>query len=493
MSETDRAPRLPLAVRLLALGVVQLAVLAVAALAIGRLTQPPAPHDLTSHLDDAVVRVERLIARGEMSAFEPALRELAQQYTLSFTLYDATHEEIASSSDTPVPLPRGVHGRPPHDDRGLPRFPGDEPPRGPPFDGPPLDRGPPFDGPPPPMGPFDPGGPRPPILRRLASGHLLVARGEAPPGYVGPLLTALVGLLVIAAGAFFTARWIVRPLERLTAASKKVGQGDLGARTGISRDDEIGTVARGFDQMAERVEDMLRSERELLANVSHELRTPLARLRVALDLAAEGHTEALADVTADLQELEGIVDDVLLAFRFEREKRSGRTGLPVGTLRETTVEELVLAVQKRFASRHPSRALELDVDPSAPNVLADLAVLRRAIDNVLDNADKYTPDPKSPITLRVRRAGDRVEIVVEDHGIGIESADLPRIFEPFFRAERSRVRSAGGVGLGLALSLRIVQAHRGTVEVVSEPGVGTTMTVSLEAIVLPSRPTSSDT
>ncbi|MBN8609467.1 MAG: HAMP domain-containing histidine kinase [Deltaproteobacteria bacterium] len=491
---TDRAPRLPLALRLLALGVVQLAVLAVAALAIGRLTQPPAPHDLTSHLDDAVVRVERLIARGEMSAIEPALRELAEQHTLSFTLYDAGREAIASSSDTPVPLPRDARGRPPRDDRGPPRFPADDAPgRGPRFDGPPLDRVPPFDGPPPPIGPFDPGGPRPPILRRLASGHLLVARGEAPPGYVGPLLTALVGLLVIAAGAFFTARWIVRPLERLTEASRKVGQGDLGTRTGISRDDEIGTVARGFDQMAERVEDMLRSERELLANVSHELRTPLARLRVALDLAAEGHTEALADVTADLQELEGIVDDVLLAFRFEREKRSGRTGLPVGTLRETTLEELVLAVQKRFASRHPSRTLELDIDPAAPNVLADLAVLRRAIDNVLDNADKYTPDPKSPITLRVRRAGDRVEIVVEDHGIGIEPADLPRIFEPFFRAERSRVRSAGGVGLGLALSLRIVEAHRGTVEVVSEPGVGTTMTVSLEAIVLPSRPTRSDT
>ncbi len=486
MSEPDRAPRLPLALRLLALGVVQLAVLGVAALAIGRLTQPPAPHDLTSHLDEAMVRVEHLLAANDLEAIEPALRELADAHALSFTLYDADEHVVASSSSTHVPLPRGRRGRPP----GGRRF---GHPDGPPGDRGPPPEGPPFDGPPPPPGLFDQGGPRPPILRPLASGHLLVARGEAPPGYLGPLLTALVGLFVIAAGAFLTARWIVDPLERLTAASKKVGQGDLGARTGISRDDEIGTVARGFDQMAERVEDMLRSERELLANVSHELRTPLARLRVALDLAAEGHTEALADVTADLQELEGIVDDVLLAFRFERDKRSGRTGLPVGTLRETTIDELVSAVQKRFASRHPSRLLEVDVETSAPNVLADLAVLRRAIDNVLDNADKYSPDPKTPITLRVRRAGERVEIVVEDRGIGIEATDLPRIFEPFFRAERSRVRSAGGVGLGLALSLRIVEAHRGTVEATSEPGVGTTIVVSLEAITLPGRPTKTDT
>jgi signal transduction histidine kinase len=326
-------------------------------------------------------------------------------------------------------------------------------------------------------------------VRWLPSGHALVARGEAPPGYLGPLLTALVGLVLIAAGAFLTARWIVQPLERLSVAASRVGQGDLTARTGIERSDEIGTVARGFDRMAERVEDMMKSERELLANVSHELRTPLARLRVALDLAAEGHTEALHDVTADLQELEGIVDDVLLAFRFERDKRAGRSGLPVGTLRETTVEELVSAAQKRFVARHPERTLEIDVEPSAPNVLADLAVLRRAIDNVLDNAHKYTPDAKAPITLRVRRAQERVEIAVIDRGIGIDAADLPRIFEPFFRAERSRVRSAGGVGLGLALSRRIVEAHRGSIEAESNPGSGTTVTLRLEAIGLRTRST----
>lgn len=470
MSESVRAPRSPLALRLLALGVVQLAVLGAAAFAIARFTQPPAPHDLTSHLDDAVVRVEAALARHQdASELASTLHDLADEHSLSFTVYDGDREVVASSSSTPVPLPRRMRDEmpgPPPDRADAERF----------------DRGPPFDGPPP-GGFFDTGRPRPPILRHLADGHLLVARGEAPPGYRGPLLTALVALLVIAIGALLTARWIVRPLERLTAASTKVGQGDLSARTGIARDDEIGTVARGFDQMAERVEDMLRSERELLANVSHELRTPLARLRVALDLAAEGHTAALADVAEDLQELEGIVDDVLLAFRFERNARGGGgTGLPVGTLHEIPIAELIASVEKRFHARHPKRTLTIDIASGLPHVLADPAVLRRAIDNVLDNADKYTPDRESPITLRASLEGERVAVAIADHGMGIDAKDLPRVFEPFFRAERSRVRSSGGVGLGLALSRRIVEAHEGTITIASEPGKGTTVTILLEPL-----------
>jgi signal transduction histidine kinase len=115
-------------------------------------------------------------------------------------------------------------------------------------------------------------------------------------------------------------------------------------------------------------------------------------------------------------------------------------------------------------------------------VLADPAVLRRAIDNVLDNAHKYTPDPEAHITLRVRRVAGQVEIAVTDRGIGIAPRDLSRVFEPFFRAERSRVRGAGGVGLGLTLARRIVEAHHGSIEARSELGVGTTVTIRLEAV-----------
>lgn len=475
-SMSARAQRLPLAARLLALGVVQLTVLGAAAVAIGVLTRPPPLHDLTSRIDDAVADVAPLLSHGAgAEEIQTTLVRLATEHGLSFALYDADRVLVASSSTPAVPMPM----RPPG------------PPRSRPGMGPPGREGSvvlPRGGPPErPLFDIDPRGegrPRPPIVRWMSDGHALVARGESTPQYLGPLLTALVGLLVIAAGAWWMARWIVTPLERVAEAAERVGRGELGARTGLDRGDELGTVARGFDHMAGQIEQMLKAERELLANVSHELRTPLARLRVALDLASEGHTDVLADVTEDLQELEGIVDDVLLAFRFDKDRHAG-AGLPVGTLRDTTADELVSASQRRFVTRHPKRPLEVTIDDDAPHVLADLAMLRRALDNVLDNADKYSPDPSAPISVHARRDGSDLLITVRDRGLGIDAADLLRIFEPFFRAERSRVRSAGGVGLGLALSRRIIEAHSGAIDAVSQPGEGSVFTIRLATLTAP--------
>jgi signal transduction histidine kinase len=490
MTSPTTPARTPLALRLSLLGLGQLAVLAAAALVIGELVRPPPPHDLTVRVDDAVEHIEALEARADLEA---ALAALADAHGLSFSLYGEDGELLASSSHPPVPLPRGVSGRPRVGPReGPPPFP---PPwaGGPPpwAGGPPPGLGPPLGlGPPPELrgsaelGPLSepPPGPGaradlPPIVRLLSGRRALTARGEPPPGYLGPLLTALVGLVVIVAGAFLTARWIVRPLESIARAASKVGAGDLTARTSIVRGDELGTVARTFDDMAVRVEDMVRAERELLANVSHELRTPLARVRVALDLAAEGHADALADVALDVAELEGIVDDVLLAYRFDASR--GRQGLPVGTLLQTRADDVCREAQRRFAARHPERPLALELAPDLPDVLADAPLLRRTIDNLLDNAHKYTPDRAAPIRLVTAMRNERIEIAVIDRGMGISPEDLPHVFEPFFRADRSRTRGAGGVGLGLALAQRIVQAHEGSIDAESELGRGTTVRIAL--------------
>ncbi|HEY4058947.1 MAG TPA: ATP-binding protein, partial [Kofleriaceae bacterium] len=106
---------------------------------------------------------------------------------------------------------------------------------------------------------------------------------------------------------------------------------------------------------------------------------------------------------------------------------------------------------------------------------------RRVLDNLLENSHKYSPDPDTTITLDARRVGDRVRYEVKDHGIGIAADDLPQVFTPFFRGERSRTRQAdaGGVGLGLTLAKRIVDAHAGTIDVTSQSGQGTTVVVTL--------------
>ena len=140
--------------------------------------------------------------------------------------------------------------------------------------------------------------------------------------------------------------------------------------------------------------------------------------------------------------------------------------------------EIAEAARARSLLVYPHERLELEVATDLPSIERDAGLLRRVIDNLVDNARKYS-DPASPVTLRLARDGDGVSLQVIDRGMGIDSADLPHIFTPFFRTDRSRTRKTGGVGLGLTLVRRIVTAHGGKVEVESQVGQGTKVSVTL--------------
>jgi signal transduction histidine kinase len=285
-------------------------------------------------------------------------------------------------------------------------------------------------------------------------------------------------LLTLAVASFPLARSIASPLERLTESARRLGAGDLGARAGVRARGEVGELAAAFDEMAGRLELLVRGERELLANVSHELRTPLARIRVALALAEEGDLprarQALGEISADLAELERLVEDVLAAARLDL---GGGGAVPA---RQAPVEvgALLEEAAARFRARHPGRAITVE-GVAAPEALhGDEALLRRLLANLLDNAAKYSEAP-APVILAARQEGGSVVLEVRDRGIGVEQADLPRLFTPFFRTDRSRARGTGGVGLGLALVRRIAEAHGGTAEAESAPGAGTAVRVRL--------------
>lgn len=299
---------------------------------------------------------------------------------------------------------------------------------------------------------------------------------------LGPWITLTAAALILASGSILTARWLVRPIARLEATATAIGHGDFSARTGLERDDEIGRLAYRIDEMAAQIQEMLAHERELLANVAHELRTPLSRIGVALDLAGEGDgvraRASLGEIAVDVAELEVIVNDVLTAMRYDV-----TTGASMPLRRERVSPAAIAdAAAQRMRGRHPERPLEVTVGPDVPHIEVDPVLFRRVIDNLLENAHKYTPEKGSPILLLVRANAGQVEFEVVDRGIGIATADMPNIYNSFFRAERSRSRETGGVGLGLTLAKRIVEAHAGVIEVMSSVGKGTRARVSVAAV-----------
>ena len=295
-----------------------------------------------------------------------------------------------------------------------------------------------------------------------------------PWGWVLPLGA---GILVLVGGAsLWFSRRLARPLGQLADAARKFGGGDMTARVQLSRDDELGNVGRAFDDMADRTEQLVSAQRQLMADVSHELRTPLARIRVALELAAEdpgAAKDVLADVGTDLDEIDQLIEDILITARLDLDT--------IAVREPTRVAELAERAAERFVARHPGRTLERKVDAGERAVDCDPALLRRALDNLLDNAAKYS-DATSPVVLAVPAATNgAIAFEIVDHGIGMSNDELERAFTPFWRADGSRTRKTGGVGLGLALARRIARAHGGDVTLDSAPGRGTTARLVINA------------
>ncbi len=310
------------------------------------------------------------------------------------------------------------------------------------------------------------------MVVRSDDGKLLAVYSPNRPGFpwswvlpIGAIILVVVG----AASIWFTRR-LALPLRRLSDAAQAFGAGDTTARANIHREDEVGDVGRAFDDMADRTATLLHSQRQLMADVSHELRTPLARIRVALELVGEDPVAArdvLSDVTIDLDEIDQLIEDILTTARLDAE--------PTIKRRETAVDDVANRAAQRFTTRHPKRELErLEVAGHTDVAIScDPLLLRRALDNLLDNAAKYS-ESSAPVRLVVTPVGASVAFEVVDRGIGMTPDELARAFTPFWRADMSRTRKTGGVGLGLALARRIARAHGGDVTLSSAPGTGTT-------------------
>ncbi|WP_416984967.1 sensor histidine kinase [Streptomyces sp. T028] len=286
-------------------------------------------------------------------------------------------------------------------------------------------------------------------------------------------VAALVLVLTVAVTVTVGTR-LVRPLRALTDAARRPTQQHL--RVPVTTHDEIGHLAAAFNDLSERRERVEVQRKAMVSDVAHELRTPLSTIRSWLEAAQDGLAASDEAFVASLLEeallLQHIVDDLQHLAQAD----AGRLRLHPEPLR---LRELLDQVTTAHRGRAETAGVTLTTHTEdAPTLYADPVRLRQTIGNLLSNAIRHTP-PGGAVTLRCRRVGDEVVIEVADTGTGIAAADLPRVFDRFWRADKSRSRQTGGSGLGLAIVRQLTEAHGGTVSVTSTPNTRTVFTLRL--------------
>jgi signal transduction histidine kinase len=278
------------------------------------------------------------------------------------------------------------------------------------------------------------------------------------------------GLLVLAVCASMAAwglsRWSILPLEMANQAMNKITEGNLSHR--VSED--IGETKHAFNQMADRVEALINGQRQLIAAISHELRTPLTRLRLQTELLSEqGVTESHLDrINDDINELDKLVEILLSSAKLDQ-------GVVALKISEVNINDLIMDSISRVELG--DRYIKLDVESNLI-VVGDAHLLLRAVSNILSNISRYTPVDCS-VEIKSYSKDKVVCLDISDTGAGVSDVFLPHIFLPFEREEKSRSKATGGLGLGLMLVKKVVEAHRGSVEALHNKPKGLMLRVRL--------------
>ena len=275
----------------------------------------------------------------------------------------------------------------------------------------------------------------------------------------------LLELLSCAGLSYGVARYLSRPISELRSAASRLAQGDMTARVGgtlANRSDEAAGLVREFDQMAERVADLIEAQRRLIGDISHEIKSPLARLSVALGLArrtAETYAPRQFDrMERELERLSMLSSELLTLAKLEQ----GPASAPLATVDLGAVVKRVLS-DATFESQTRMGDVVLHEHDRPLMVAGDEDLLRRAIENVVRNAIFYTsPGTKVEVAL-ASPDGRSAALEIRDHGPGVPADALPHLFEPFYRVDQARARQTGGAGVGLSICERAVRLHGGRI------------------------------
>lgn len=272
--------------------------------------------------------------------------------------------------------------------------------------------------------------------------------------------------------AYLAIRWILRPMKYLSEGVAQVGEGNLEFQVPVEGTDELGEMADAFNTMTGRIGEMLHARERLLLDVSHELRSPLTRIKLALEFLPDSDTRTA--IREDVLEVEKMVAEILETARIR--SKHGRLDL-----QQTNIADLVREVAATLGDKPPG--LELNGMPESVTVNADPGQIRTVLKNVIGNALKYSDTAGGPVQITMKHREAHAMATISDNGIGIPKEELPYIFEPFYRVDKSRSKKTGGYGLGLSLCKTIIEAHNGRIEIESAPETGTAVT-----LILPTSP-----
>ena len=281
------------------------------------------------------------------------------------------------------------------------------------------------------------------------------------------IIPLIIMITLLASLLYFSLRWIFGPIKKLSYTVEQISEGNFETSLEINRKDELGNLGDSINKMKNNISNMLKSKESLLIDVSHELRSPLTRIKLANEFVDDDKIKH--KINDDVKEMETMISGLLDTYRLEN--------INGGSIAEKAdIVKLINEVSSKFQSAEIKIISERD----RMDVRIEKEKIETALKNIIDNAVKYS-DGK-PIEIRISgNPADRNETIIsiKDSGRGIEKEELDKIFEPFYRVDKSRDKKISGYGLGLSIVKKILDSHKSSIDITSTPGIGTEFRIKL--------------
>ncbi|SFI67531.1 HAMP domain-containing sensor histidine kinase [Thermoflavimicrobium dichotomicum] len=290
--------------------------------------------------------------------------------------------------------------------------------------------------------------------------------------YLGFFCVLLTGSLLIAVAS----QYIIKPLKNMTKVTKQLAKGNFDVKLNLTRKDEIGELARSFESMAQDLKKMEQMRKEFISDVSHEIQSPLTSIRgfskvlKHKNLSQEERWEYLDIIESESERLSKLTENLLRLSSLESDHHPFE---PETFWLDEQIRDVILYTESEWTQKK----IEVEVDLAKQRIEADKELLKQVWINLIHNSIKYTPEG-GRIRVRLVKWVRQVNVCIEDTGIGIAEEDQKRIFDRFYKVDKSRSRKSGS-GIGLAIVKKIVEIHRGEIHVKSKPGQGSTFIVTL--------------